>query len=85
MDPPFLDLCQSIEKAANKRSEKTKPLPCPVFPKLPPKRRHKSSNNVNMQDTKNLISLKSQGMYILGQNKTNYCMLDAPPIGLSTF
>ena len=84
MDPPFLDLCQSIEKAANKRSEKSKPLPCPVFPKLPPRRRHKSSNNVNIQDTKNLISLKSQGVYswLLGQKELK--MLDAPPLGLST-
>ena len=62
MSPPFLDLCQSIEEAANKRSEKTKPLPCPKYPKLPPKRRHKSSNNGIMQETRNLLSLKNQGI-----------------------
>ena len=64
MGPPFLDLCHSIEEAASKRSEKTKPLPCPNFPKLPPKRRHKSSNNVIPQDTRNLISSKNQGVYV---------------------
>ena len=64
MGPPFLDLCQSIEERASKRSEKIKPLPCPNFPKLPPKRRHKSSNNVIIQDTRNLISSKNQGTYV---------------------
>ena len=34
----FISLYQSIEDAAAKRSEKTKPLPCPSFPKLPLKK-----------------------------------------------
>ena len=34
----FISLYQSIEDAAAKRSEKTKPLPCPSFPKLPQKK-----------------------------------------------
>ena len=64
--PPFVNLCQSIEEAANKRSEKTKPLPCPNFPKLPAKRtRHKSSNSAIIQDNRNSISLKNQGESIL--------------------
>ena len=36
--PQFLDLYQSIENAAHKRSENSKPLPCPNFPKLPQKK-----------------------------------------------
>ena len=44
--PPFVDLYQSIENAALKRSEKAKPLPSQNFPKLPQKRiKHKSGGN----------------------------------------
>ena len=65
-DPPFVDLYQSIEEAALRRSEKTKPLPCPNFPKLPQKRtRHKSGGNsaaaVATPAAKTTLSLNNPG------------------------
>ena len=58
-DPPFVDLYQSIEEAALRRSEKTKPLPC----KLPQKRtRHKSGgNSVATPAAKTTLSLNNPG------------------------
>ena len=43
----FISLYQSIESAAVKRSENTKPLPSPNFPKLPQKKnKQKYDNNL---------------------------------------
>lgn len=72
-----MDLYQSIENAALKRSEKAKPLPSPNFPKLPQKRiKHKSGGNSTLVG----LPFVNQGENWENQGYLNFLNLVTDPI-----
>ena len=72
----FISLYQSIEDAAAKRSEKTKPLPCPSFPKLPQK---KSKAKLDANNTPTAEGTNNRSLFSMTTNPNTVTTMQTHP------